>query len=182
MSDKTARAEAQNASGTRSELCALLADFRTAMLVTTDDRGFPRARPLAIARVEIDGRVWFATPEHTPKVHEIQSDAKVAVLCHRARDDAWISLSGRARLIRDPLMARTLWDAGMKAWFQGPEDPALLLIEVRPTHAEYYDAQKPLIARAIEMVKGMLTDEPPEMGVTKHVDLERLSEPGRLSY
>lgn len=183
MSKKTHESETgRNTTGTRTELRELLSDFRTAMLVTIDGKGFPRARPLAIAKIEDDDRVWFATPEHTPKVDEIAADSKVAVLCHRTRDQAWISLSGTARLLRDPAMARDLWDVGLKAWFAGPDDPALLLIEVRPIHAEYYEAHKPLVARAVEMVRGILSNEPPDMGPTKHVVLDRLSEPGRLSY
>lgn len=183
MSEKTYEGEArQNTEGSRTELRDLLRDFRTAMLVTIDAQGFPRARPLAIAKIEDDDRVWFATPEHSPKVGEIAADSKVAVLCHRTRDDAWISLSGTARLLRDPLMAADLWSVGLKAWFSGPDDPALLLIEVRPIHAEYYEAHKPMIARAVEMVRGILSNEPPDLGPTKHVVLDRLSEPGRLSH
>jgi general stress protein 26 len=177
-SEKMNKGEAQNVTGTRAELRELLGQFRTALLVTTDDHGYPRARPLAIAMVEADGRVWFATNENTPKVTEIATDAKVAVLCHRSRDEAWISLSGTARLVRDMATARRVWHPELKAWFSGPDDPSLMLIEVRPKHAEYYEASKPMIARAFEMVKGMVTHEQPFIGATKHVTIERYSDPG----
>jgi general stress protein 26 len=182
MSDKSQKAERDlNTTGTREELTALLKEFRTGILVTRDDRGMPRARPMAIAKCEADGSVWFATSSHTPKVDEIVRDTNVAVICHRNRDEAWISLSGRAELVRDRKKLEELWDPSMKAWFESKDDPAILLIRVTPIHAEFYEPNKPFFARAFEFAKGVVTREPPKLGETKHLDLNRLSDPGRLS-
>jgi general stress protein 26 len=180
MSEKTRTIELQeNVSGRRDELRDLLLQFRTALLVTHDEVGRPRARPLAIAKVEDDGTVWFATAAHSPKVAELRQDSACAVICHRDRDEAWISISGTATLVRDREKINGLWDSWMRAWFEGPDDPALLLLKVSPSHAEYYEAKKPMVRRAFEMLKGMVTHSAPKTGVTKH--LFRLSEPGRLS-
>lgn len=185
MSEKTrthTAGEELNAQGSRAELIELLSEFRTGILVTRDDRGLPRARPLAILKCDRDGAVWFATSDHTPKIEEILRDPGVAVICHRTRDEAWISLSGGASLTRDRERARELWNAGMRAWFSGPDDPSLVLIRVAPRHAEYYEPKKPFLVRALELAKGMVGNEPPKIGTTKHLDFDRLSEPGRLSY
>jgi general stress protein 26 len=182
MSEKTRELEIEeNETGSREELRDLLKQFRTALLVTHDDAGRPRGRPLAIAKIEDDATIWFATASHSPKVLEIANDAAVAVICHRDSDEAWISLSGAATLVRDRAKIAELWDVGMKAWFDGPDDPSLVLVKVKPSHAEYYDAKKPMVARAFEMLKGIVTNAPPKTGSTKHVDIGRLSEPGRLS-
>lgn len=182
MSEKTEKHEQkQNESGSREELRALLDEFRTAMLVTHDEHGLPRARPMAIVDRD-DTSVWFATTRPSPKVREIRDDEKVAVICHRSRDEAWISLSGRATLVNDPEKAKQVWDVGMQAWFSGPDDPALILVRVDPVHAEYYEPQKSLVGRAFEFAKGVVTNEPPKLGTVKHVDVERLSDPGRLSH
>jgi general stress protein 26 len=182
MSSKSEKSERElNAPGTREELNKLLGDFRTAILVTRDEQGLPRARPLAIQKCEADGTVWFASSDHTPKIDELARDNNVAVICHRTRDEAWISLSGRAELVTDRAKIKDLWTPAMKAWFEGPDDPAIVLIRVKPTHAEYYEPSKPFFVRAFEFVKGMVTREPPKVGTTKHVDLDRLSEPGRFS-
>lgn len=183
MSEKTKKAEAQqNTSGSRDELRDMLRHFRTAMLVTHDTTGTPRARPLVIVKVEDDARVWFATTDHSPKIKEIAGDAGVAVVCHRSSDEAWISVSGHARLVRDRDKARSMWSPGLSAWFSGPDDAALLLIEVVPTHAEYYAADEPMVARAFQFAKGILTHEPPKTSPIKHVELDRLSDPGRISH
>jgi general stress protein 26 len=133
MSEKTHRAEHElNAPGTREELSKLLAEFRTGILVTRDDGGMPRARPLAIAKHDADGSLWFATPDHTAKVEEIARDGNVGVICHRTRDEAWISISGRAQLVRDRAKIKELWDASMKAWFAGPTIPPSSSFALRP--------------------------------------------------
>src|SRR4051812_29611151 len=113
MSDKSRQAERENATGSRGELVELLSDFRTAILVTSRE-GLPRARPLAIMRVERTGVVWFATADHSPKAAELAIDPNVAVICHRSRDEAWVSITGRADLVRDPAKAKELWCASMK--------------------------------------------------------------------
>lgn len=183
MSEKSIKAEVElNGPGTREELLKLLSEFRTAILVTRDEEGLPRARPLSIVKCDEDGTVWFATAGHSPKVAELTTDQHVAVICHRTRDEAWISMSGVARTLRDPMKAKELWDASMKAWFSGPDDPALTLIRVTPSHAEYYEPKKPFLVRAFSFVKGMITREPPKVGTTKHVELDRLSDPGRFSH
>ncbi|MGZ3418957.1 MAG: pyridoxamine 5'-phosphate oxidase family protein [Polyangiales bacterium] len=182
MSDKTRQIEAQeNESGSRDELRELLKQFRTAFLVTHEGAGRPRGRPLAIAKVEDDATVWFATASHSPKVAEIANDAAACVLCHRDRDEAWVSLSGAATLVRDRAKIAELWGANMKPWFEGPDDPAIVLVKVKTAHAEYYESKKPMIARVFEMIKGMVTHAAPKIGQTKHFEVGRLSEPGRLS-
>jgi general stress protein 26 len=183
MSEKSIKAEVElNGPGTKEELVKLLGEFRTAILVTRDDEGMPRARPLSIAKCDADGTVWFATSDHSPKVAELARDEHVAVICHRTRDEAWISMSCLATTVRDPNKVKELWDASMRAWFSGPEDPALVFIRVQPIHAEYYEPKKPFFIRPFSFVKGVITREPPRIGTTKHVELERLSDPGRASH
>ncbi len=182
MSEKTTAVEDQeNATGSRGELKQLLAEFRSAMLVTRDDQGMPRARPMAIVRCDDDASLWFATSDHAPKVDEVARDPNVAVLCFRERDKAWISISGKASLVRDKKKTEELWDPMMKVWFTGPDDPSILLVRVAPVHAEYYESDQTFVGRVLEMAKGVIINAAPKMGTVKHVDLERLSEPGRIT-
>jgi general stress protein 26 len=186
MSDKTKGLEQkQNTTGTRAELRDLLREFDLGILVTRDEQSIPRGRPMAVAGVDDDGTLWFLSPEHMPKVREIERDAMVAAIFSRDRDKAWVSVSGRASLVKDRKKIGELWKPTMGAWFEGPNDPAIVLIRVEPQHAEYYEPNKGPVGRVFELVKGVVTGQAPSMGAVKHVekgDLERLSEPGRLSH
>jgi general stress protein 26 len=116
----------------------LLSDFDTAMLVTHGG-DFAHARPMAIAHVEPNCDVWFFTSRSSPKVHEIQDDQSVLIVCQDVRG-RYITLTGRAELVADRGKARQLWSDSYKTWFPGGvEDPDLLLICVHAEEAEYWD-------------------------------------------
>jgi len=124
-----------------SKIHEMLADFKTAMLVTQAHEALGRARPMAIAHVEPDCGLWFFTGRDTEKVHEIQDDSHVLIVCQNERS-RYISLSGTAELVSDRAKAQELWKESFKTWFpRGVEDPNLLLIRIHPTAAEYWDNQ-----------------------------------------
>lgn len=118
----------------------LLEKFDTAMLVTQGEDGGLHARPMAIADVDESGHLWFITGKESGKVHEIREDSRVNVICQDGRRIA-LSISGGAALLRDAARTRQLWKESFKVWFpNGPEDPGICLIQVRPIEAEYWDA------------------------------------------
>ncbi len=119
---------------------SLLKDFKTAMLVThTGPSGF-HARPMAIAKVEDDGRLWFFTSKDSPKVHEIENDHHVHLTAQDG-DSAFLSLTGRASLIGDRGVIESLWKEPFRVWFpKGTDDPNIELIVVSPEAGEFWDS------------------------------------------
>lgn len=122
----------------REHLHRLLEQFSTAMLVTHAGGGKLRARPMAVAQVEKDCRVWFLTAEESAKAHEIGSDTRVQIICQNDRS-AYLSLGGEARLVRDRTKIHELWKEPFRIWFEGKDDPQIVLIEVRPEEGEFWD-------------------------------------------
>lgn len=122
----------------REHLLGLLRHFRVAVLVTyADDR--LRARPMAIARVDDDGRIWFFTGRQAAKVHEIEANTRVHVVCQNDNNTC-LSLSGQARLHADRSLIADLWQEPFRVWFpDGKDDPDIELIDVRPDEGEYWD-------------------------------------------
>ena len=130
-----------NDAGQLEKFHTLLCGFDTAMLVTHSDDGELRARPMAIAQVDDNCRVWFLTKEETGKVHEIEADRRVNVSCQRERD-LFLSLTGRGHLDRDREKLNELWRDTYKVWFpDGKDDPELVLLAVEPEEGEYWDQQ-----------------------------------------
>jgi general stress protein 26 len=119
---------------------ALLKQFQNAMLVThTGEHGF-HARPMAIADVEDDGRLWFITSADTAKVHEIAMDSHVHLIAQNG-NSAFLSLTGRASLIGDREKIAHLWKEPFRVWFpKGKDDPDIELIAVRPERGEFWDS------------------------------------------
>ncbi|HEY3900093.1 MAG TPA: pyridoxamine 5'-phosphate oxidase family protein [Chthoniobacter sp.] len=119
---------------------SLLKKFATAMLVSrTGEHGF-HARPMAFAKIEDDGRLWFITGADTAKVHEIEVDSHVHLTAQDG-NSAFVSLSGRASLVTDREKIAELWSEPFRAWFpQGKDDPAIELIVVYPERGEFWDS------------------------------------------
>lgn len=119
---------------------SLLKKFHTVMLVTnTGEHGF-HARPMALAEVEDDGRIWFLTSEQTAKVHEIELDSHVHLIAQDG-DSAFLSLTGRASLIGDREKIAHLWSEPYRVWWpKGKDDPSIELIAVRPERGEFWDS------------------------------------------
>lgn len=123
----------------REHFVEALKKFHTAMLMTHQDGDRFHARPMALAEVEDSGRLWFFTAADAPKVREIEQDAEVAITAQDG-DSLFIALSGRATLIGDREKIAHLWKEPFRAWFpDGPDDPNIELISVRPTSGEYWD-------------------------------------------
>lgn len=110
----------------RIRLSELLDEFDTAMLVTRAADGRLRARPLSFAG-EHDGRLFFSTAADSPKVAELEDDARVAVTMQdRAR---YVSISGTAEVSDDRALVDRLWRESWRVWFPGgKDDPALRLL------------------------------------------------------
>ncbi len=119
---------------------ALLKKFHTGMLIThTTGQNF-QARPMAVAEVEDDGRVWFITGADTLKVHQIEADACVHFIAQQG-DSAFISLTGRAALSNDRQKIGELWKEPFRVWFPGGrDDPNVELISLRAETGEFWDA------------------------------------------
>lgn len=116
----------------------VLEHFENAMLVTRSTDGFLRARPMAIAKSESDGDLWFITHFESGKVDEIMSDPRCsAVMQGMTR---YLSLSGRAEIVKDRKKLEELWKPTYDAWFEkGKDDPDLALLHFKAEEGEYWD-------------------------------------------
>jgi general stress protein 26 len=117
----------------------LLKDFPTAILVTHDGPESLRARPRAVAEVDAFCDLWFMSYQRSAKVEEIRNDEHVHIVCQR-ENTAFLSISGKATLVRDRARIEEVWKEPFRVWFpDGKDDPHLVLIHVVPERAEYWD-------------------------------------------
>ncbi|MDB6175069.1 MAG: class probable F420-dependent enzyme [Chthoniobacteraceae bacterium] len=146
-----------------------------AMLVTHAGNGKLRARPMALAKVESDGQLWFITDSETAKAHEIETESDVQVVCQNDRS-TYLSLQGRASLIHDREKIEELWQEPFKVWFpKGKEEPNLALISVEPIEGEFWDTQGlKKISYLFEAAKAYATGTTP--------NIEEGEQHGRLQF
>lgn len=146
----------------RKEFLKLLKNFDAAMLVTARDVEL-RSRPMAIAESTDDGRLWFVTSVDSAKLDEITEHPQVNVAMQANRK--FLSVSGTIRATRDPVKINELWNDSIGLWFEkGRDDPELILLEVVPRYAEYWDrsgfeAAKFMFEAAKSAITGEALDE-----------------------
>lgn len=158
--------------GDIEKLASVIQGIGVAMLTTREDDGALRSRPMAAQEKEFDGILWFFTNAFTPKVHEVQQEQHVNVSYSDTQSNRYVSVSGRARLVRDRDIARELWTPAMKAWFpKGLEDPNLGLLRIEVDKAEYWDGPGSAVVQLVGFATAIATGRRYEGGEHEKVDL-----------
>jgi general stress protein 26 len=142
-------------------LWSLIKEARVAML-TSDDGGTLRSRPMVAAQKTFDGTLWFFTRASAPKASEVNADSAVNVSYASPDENTYVSLSGNASVVRDNAAIAEHWNKGAEAWFpKGKDDPDVALLRVDVTQAEYWDAPSSKMVVGLAYLKSKVTGKPP---------------------
>lgn len=157
------------------KLAKLIEGIDIAMLTTVEDDGCLRSRPMATQQSEFDGDLWFFTGANSPKIRELEHDGHVCLSYSSPKDNRFVSISGKAEVVRDRAKAEELWKPAYRAWFpKGLEDPDLTLLKVTVQHAEYWDTASRAMVYIYGMMKSLTTGERPkgkELGEHEKLDM-----------
>jgi general stress protein 26 len=138
----------------------LIKDIEFAMLTTVEEDGTLRSRPMATQQVEFDGDLWFFTQANSPKVDEVEREHEVNVSYASPDDQRYVSVSGRAQLVRDPEKIKELWNPAYKAWFpEGLDDPELALLKINVKQAEYWESSSSAVVHLFGLAKAAVTGQ-----------------------
>jgi general stress protein 26 len=130
-------------------------------VLTTRFAGGLRARPLEARPDRTAGIIWFVTDLRSSKEHEIESEHDVGLVFVDAKANAYLSITARADVRRDPAKAAEIWKATDDMWWQGSDDPNVCVLSVHPLSAELWDGPSSNAVAAFEFVKARLTGEKP---------------------
>ena len=134
-------------------------------MLTTINGGQLRSRPMSTQEMDDDGDLWFFTSDETHKVDEIETDSRVNAAYSKIDGNLYVSVSGRASLVKDRQKIEELWNPILKAWFpEGLDDPTLSLLRVSIEEAEYWDSPNSKIVQLYGFVKAVVTGQPARGG------------------
>jgi general stress protein 26 len=143
-----------------AKLNQMIEGIEIAMLTTAMPDGSLHARPMATQEIGDDGVLWFFCDADSAKVHEVRQDSHVNASYADSGKHRYVSISGRATVVRDLQKARALWTSLVKAWLpNGPEDPHLVLLRVEMDEAEYWDGPTSKMVQLFGMAKAAVTGE-----------------------
>ncbi len=163
---------AQDRAAHIKHLSELIKDVDIAMLTTVTPDGRLVSRPLGTQDVEFDGDMWFATECDSGKVAELLANPNVNVAYASKGSNTYVSVAGRASIVRDRAKIEELWSPGMKVFFpNGKDDPNLCLIRVEADSAEYWDGPGSAIGKALYFAMTAVTGNPEGLSENQRIDL-----------
>jgi general stress protein 26 len=147
-----------------NKLKEMMEDIDFAMLTTLNNDQL-RSRPMSTQEVDENGELWFFTRDDTHKVEEIERDNRVNIAYSKPENNTYISVAGRAELVKDRAKIEELWNPIHKAWFpEGLDDPHLALLKIRIEEAEYWDSPSSTLVQIAGFLKALATGQEADSG------------------
>ncbi|MBC7941133.1 MAG: pyridoxamine 5'-phosphate oxidase family protein [Chitinophagaceae bacterium] len=159
---------------TRERLWALIKDIRFAMFTARHANGHLHSRPMTTqnSAVDEDSSLWFFMSRKSETVSDLLQNPTVNVSYADPGSDSYVSVSGDAAVVNDMAKKQQLWSKMTQAWFpKGVDDPDLALVQVKITHADYWDVKESKIVQLFKMAKAAVTGKPPT-GMGEHAEVQ----------
>jgi general stress protein 26 len=146
------------------KLWDLIKDIKFGMFTHRHANGMMHSQPLTTLNKSMDegDKLYFFVSRTSDVAQQIMQDDNVNVSYSSPSDDSYVSVSGKALIVEDMGKKKALWSPMAKAWFpDGPTDPDLALVQVRISHAEYWDVKESKMLQVAKMVAAAITGTPP---------------------
>lgn len=127
-----------------NEARALMSSARYSALITLDSAGRTQARTVDPFPPDENMIVWLATNPLTRKVQEIRRNRRVTLYYFDRDAQAYVTISGVARLVNDPKEKAKRWKAEWKAFYPN-RGKDYLLIAVTPEGLELVNVSKGIV-------------------------------------
>ena len=124
------------------------------------------ARPMSTQDVDDEGVFWFFSQASSNLNAAIGSDNRVQLFYSNLSSFEFMSLYGKATIIKDDAKAKELWSSIAKTWFkEGYDDPELTLIKFDPDDGYYWDTKDGKLISLIKMVAGAISGKELNSGI-----------------
>ena len=113
------------------------------MMTTNSKRGSMNSRPMSNNRdVTYKGDSYFFTYEKTGKIKDLEANPAVC-LTFEGKDGLYMSVAGKAKLIRNKEAFKDHWQDSLNQWFpEGPETKGIVLIHMKGSMLKYWQREK----------------------------------------
>jgi len=151
----------------------LIKDIKFGMLTHRHRDGSLQGHPLTTQNKALDegSALYFFISQKSEMAARLREDSNVNVAYADTDADSYVSIAGTAHLSSDRGRLEQLWSPLAKAWFPGGvDDPDLLLLEVKITHAEFWNVKDSKVTQLFKMARAAVSGEPPS-GMHEHKEL-----------
>ncbi|SFA88038.1 MULTISPECIES: pyridoxamine 5'-phosphate oxidase family protein [unclassified Bacillus (in: firmicutes)] len=116
----------------RQEVVKVLDESKVGTLSTVQNNK-PHSRYMTFFHEDLT--LYTPTSKETHKAEEISNNPNVHILLGYAGDeygDAYVEVEGTAKLNDTEELKKKLWNEHFEKWFEGPEDPNYVVLEIKP--------------------------------------------------
>jgi general stress protein 26 len=164
------------------QLYELIDDIKIALMTTRRTDGSLVSRPMATQARDEGTDLWFVTNGETAKIEELEHEPNVNLAYYKDGTYEFVSVSGYARLSRDPELIRRLYKPDWRAWLgdEGGErngsasDPRIVLVLVEAQSATYLKTHHGKAVTLFNVVKGAVTGARPNVGTSEELNRAEL--------
>lgn len=119
----------------------LIGDLTFCVAATHGDDGTVSARIVQPLQPQDDWTVNAITNRRCRKVREIERSGRMTLLYQHDQDKSYVCLMGRAEIVEDIELKRSIWKPGHYRWNPGgPEDPATVFVRLATDRIELWSA------------------------------------------
>lgn len=139
-------------------------DVKVAMMVSGFNKKPINAIPMMTKKVDKEGSIWFLSSSTSEHNRDLEQNSEIQLLYSDPSDMEFLSLYGRAEITRDKTVLKDLYSERTDNWFDGPEDPTMTAIKVRPEEAYYWDTKSNKYVTLLKMGVGAVTGDKQDIG------------------
>jgi len=118
---------------------ALIEDFKVVMMASNMGKIPFSVSPMTLLKMEDTGELWFFTSKNSGLYRDIGEDPRVQVLYCDQKKQRYLSIYGHAAPVDAVGKKAELWNCGLLKWFEGKDDPNLVLLGISQIEAFYWD-------------------------------------------
>jgi general stress protein 26 len=142
-------------------------------MLTTQFADGLRARPLEPRPDSKGSVIYFITDVRGLKDDEIEAAPDVCFTLINHKEKAYLSITARASVVHDPLLAAKFWKSSDDVWWpDGPDDENVRVLKLEPRRAELWDGPASSLIVAFEFTKARATGEKPRLGENRKVTVD----------
>jgi general stress protein 26 len=130
-------------------------------------------RPMSVQKVCDQGNFWFLSAIDSDKNQEIAIDSRVQLFFSNTSNYEFLSVYGKATILRDRQKIEELWSDIAKAWVpEGKDDPRVTVIKVTPEEGFYWDTKDGKLVSMVKILTSAVTGKTLEEGVEGSISVK----------
>ncbi|USK86993.1 pyridoxamine 5'-phosphate oxidase family protein [Peribacillus asahii] len=116
----------------KKEVVEILSNHRTGVLSSVENNK-PHSRYMTFYNEDLT--LFTPTKADTEKIEEIEKNPAVSVLLgyeDKGQSDTYVEIAGMSTINNSEQLKKQFWDESFNKWFEGPEDPNYVFLQIQP--------------------------------------------------